>query len=454
MRMKYLVLVFLISVPLDLLFAQKWEILNPYFSDGDSLVGNARITFTNKEIGWLFTVFQKESPNGDFYKKIYKTTDGGLSWVIKRFEHNRNFYIPTILSKEPDYFILIYQSDRDTISRTLLTFDGGETWESLIFSNRKIPSIDKISQIWLFNDTNGIAFNNYRWFTTDGGRHWEKRGDTITSFPIPSDVYFINESLGWMVSNQSYYATDSGYLAATTDGGKTWNYQDSITMIMYGVDFINQTKGFAVATNWNFSTGFIYSTMDSGNSWMSNQFVGSQVFWDIGFFDEEYGWITGSGKILRTTNGGETWETQIEGLNSNLKKIIILKEDKTAYVFGDDYNNKTHTILRADLNKLTDVKEIEMLPNEFVLSQNYPNPFNSQTVIEYVINQPTFVQLKVFNISGKEVRTLVQGYKTRGKYEIVWNGKNNIGGEVTSGVYIYQFNTNFKTERKKLIMLK
>ena len=80
MRIKYFILALLINIPINSLFAQTWEIVKPSFSDGDLLEGNTRITFTNKDIGWLFTIFQKEIPNGNFYKKIYKTTDGGLSW--------------------------------------------------------------------------------------------------------------------------------------------------------------------------------------------------------------------------------------------------------------------------------------------------------------------------------------------------------------------------------------
>jgi photosystem II stability/assembly factor-like uncharacterized protein len=437
-------------------FAQTWEILKPSFSDGDSCRQIARIAFASKNIGWLFTVYQKEIPNGDFYKKIYKTTDGGLSWNVKRSEFNRDFYIPILFSMEPGYFFSFYTKyDHLYSTNILLSVDGGISWDSsTVITN---DSQYGFRSVHFFNQQNGIAFTNYRWFTIDGGHTWGKGGDTITIFPPPSDIFFVNDRLGWMISDYNYYATDGGYIANTTDGGKTWNYYDTLyTPIMYGIDFIDTLKGFAVGTNWNFSTGFIYSTIDGGRFWKLDQFVSSKVFWDIGFLDEKYGWITGSGKILRTTDGGKSWETQIEGFYSNLKKLIILKKDKIAYIFGDDFNNSTHTILKADLSNITtEVREGQVnLPVQFYLSQNYPNPFNSQTVIEYSINQPSFVQLKVFNILGKEVRTLVKEYKTPGEYKTIWDGKNNIGEELKSGVYIYQLNTNGIVEMKKLIMLK
>ena len=356
---------------------------------------------------------------------------------------------------EPDYFFSFFTKyDQLYCTNILLSGDGGITWDSSTVINN--DSQYGFRYVHFFYQQNGIAFTNYRWFTIDGGHTWRKGGDTITIFPPPSDIFFDNDRLGWMISDYNYYATDGGYIANTSDGGKTWNYYNTLyTPIMCGIDFINTLKGFTVGTNWNFSTGFIYSTIDGGHFWKLEQFIGSKVFWDIGFLDEKYGWITGAGKILRTTDGGKSWETQIEGLNSNLKKLIILKKDKIAYIFGDDFNNSTHTILKADLSNITDVRNGQViLPIQFYLSQNYPNPFNSKTVIEYSINQPSFVQLKVLNILGKEVRTLVKEYKTPGEYKIIWDGKNNIGGELTSGVYIYQLNSNSKVEKRKLIMLK
>jgi hypothetical protein len=92
----------------------------------------------------------------------------------------------------------------------------------------------------------------------------------------------------------------------------------------------------------------------------------------------------------------------------------------------------------------------------FELFQNYPNPFNANTVIHYCFNaaRPTHTTLKIYNILGKEVRELVNTRQSSGNYVIIWDGKNNSGKEVTSGIYFYQLKAGNFTETKKLVLIK
>jgi 5'-nucleotidase len=102
-------------------------------------------------------------------------------------------------------------------------------------------------------------------------------------------------------------------------------------------------------------------------------------------------------------------------------------------------------------NIIAGVKGIEegQVPEQFRLEQNYPNPFNPSTKIEFRIADFGFVTLKVYDILGNEVATLVDEYKPAGKYEIEWNA-----GEFPSGVYFYQLNTGEYISTKKMVLLK
>jgi hypothetical protein len=89
------------------------------------------------------------------------------------------------------------------------------------------------------------------------------------------------------------------------------------------------------------------------------------------------------------------------------------------------------------------------MPAEYALSQNYPNPFNAQTMISYAIPTATHVSLKVFNILGEEVRTLVEGDQQANVYQVPWDGRNSGGQQVSSGVYFCnlkagEFNASIK----------
>lgn len=94
------------------------------------------------------------------------------------------------------------------------------------------------------------------------------------------------------------------------------------------------------------------------------------------------------------------------------------------------------------------------LPLTFRLYQNYPNPFNAKTTIEYYLAKPSYISIKIFNLMGKEIATLVNEQKNAGNFSICWDGKDNSGKAIASGIYIYRIKANGFTEAKKLSLLK
>jgi flagellar hook assembly protein FlgD len=96
-------------------------------------------------------------------------------------------------------------------------------------------------------------------------------------------------------------------------------------------------------------------------------------------------------------------------------------------------------------------------PREIHLSQNHPNPFNPSTSIQYSVygrQRPAHTTLRVFNIIGRLVRTLVDEEKLPGAYSVTWDGKDEKGDQVSSGVYFYQLKAREQTETKKMVLLR
>jgi hypothetical protein len=91
----------------------------------------------------------------------------------------------------------------------------------------------------------------------------------------------------------------------------------------------------------------------------------------------------------------------------------------------------------------------EHLPDKYFLRQNYPNPFNPSTIIQYQVPSVGIVTLKIFDILGRQVATLVNGQKQPGKYDVQWNASNN-----SSGLYFYRIQTGKFVETKKMVLLK
>ena len=106
-------------------------------------------------------------------------------------------------------------------------------------------------------------------------------------------------------------------------------------------------------------------------------------------------------------------------------------------------------VLYGDTNTYTGVEEEIIKTDKFVLMQNYPNPFNPSTNITYNLPVSTDVQLKVYNLLGEEVTTLVNEYRTAGKYTDVFNGTG-----LPSGVYIYRLKAGDYSSTKKMIILR
>jgi hypothetical protein len=151
----------------------------------------------------------------------------------------------------------------------------------------------------------------------------------------------------------------------------------------------------------------------------------------------------------------------------------IALEGQTGVICGQATNLDTaHFTIRAtdgsappltDIQHLTLVASIcddveddngSVLPEDFVLQQNYPNPFNSVCNMEYALPTDCLVTLTVYNILGQKVKVLVDEYQDAGNKLVKWDGKDERGREVTSGVYFFKIKAGDFTEAKKMLLLK
>ena len=98
----------------------------------------------------------------------------------------------------------------------------------------------------------------------------------------------------------------------------------------------------------------------------------------------------------------------------------------------------------------TDVPGLDRM----VLRQNKPNPFNPTTTISFAIPNRTQVSLKIYDIAGREVRTLVNDVMEKDNYDVTWQGRDNNGHSVASGVYFYRLNAGKETATKKMVLLR
>lgn len=118
------------------------------------------------------------------------------------------------------------------------------------------------------------------------------------------------------------------------------------------------------------------------------------------------------------------------------------------------YTEVEYTVMICPKSTAVEEEEGGSTPKVFELDQNYPNPFNNETVIKFGLRRPASVTLTIYNILGQKVRTLVEGRLAAGSQTVSWDGKDDKGNDLSSGIYFYQLRAGEMSETKRLVLLK
>lgn len=165
--------------------------------------------------------------------------------------------------------------------------------------------------------------------------------------------------------------------------------------------------------------------------------------------NSKVGWIVGSSNgpayIIKTVDGGETWSDETPANEYYGFQSISILDSLHGFVVGGQ-GGVYETINGGEI---TDVSSKYIVNEKFSLSQNYPNPFNPITTIRYSIPKESFVTIKVYNVLGKKIATLVNERKSIGNYSVVFNSRN-----LSSGIYFYRIVSGTYSATKKMIILK
>jgi hypothetical protein len=228
----------------------------------------------------------------------------------------------------------------------------------------------------------------------------------------------------------------------TTNEGNSW---DSIMNILT-IDKIIGNNNFLFATSHNLP-GY-YKSSDEGITWIPSSF--NKSIQDIIINGNYIFAIAGSDGIHLSSDNGNTWKIKNEGLtNNNLRELLIYN----GYIFAGSYG---YGIYRRTLQDITSINNnVNNIPDRFVLSQNYPNPFNPFTNIKYQIANNKFITLKVYDILGKEVVTLVNEKQSPGTYEVQFPNGQLANVQLPSGIYFYSlFADGESVDTKKMVLIK
>jgi photosystem II stability/assembly factor-like uncharacterized protein len=330
---------------------------------------------------------------------------------------------------------------RDTAFQgvVLRTVDGGVNWDSLEINSSSLSAVH-----FMDPDTGivaGLSMNIFR--TTDGGFSWDSIPSGLTNTYFGSQcLYFVDTQNGWLAGS-AYWMTR---VLKTDDGGLSW---DSLTTLGTGVNsifFVNDSIGWAVGSDcFEDCWGTIHKTTDGGYSWIYQGSTEDPLN-AMHFEDGNAGWVFGrNGTILSTTDGGINWQSQSAGTYASLNSVYFT-DANTGWVVGDD------GVILSTTNPLVSIGDKDQaaanIPERVQLLQNYPNPFNPTTTIEFSLTHSSFVTVKIFNLLGQEVTTLVSKKLPAGSHKFPWDG-----GSLASGIYFYRLQTEQGFARTKRMLL-
>lgn len=182
------------------------------------------------------------------------------------------------------------------------------------------------------------------------------------------------------------------------------------------------------------------SMMRTGSMMGGHMEMGSNVGYQLHYTDKQmqhYGANENSMDVKYWDNLSNSWMTVTVSVNKETNTITFENSVVSNYVV-------------ISFDKTTAVDEANIVtPNDFSLEQNYPNPFNPETIIKYQLNKDGFISLKVFDIIGGEVATIINHFQPTGNYEISFDGS-----ELTSGLYFYKLKSGNNIKIKKMLLLK
>jgi photosystem II stability/assembly factor-like uncharacterized protein len=305
--------------------------------------------------------------------------------------------------------------------------DYGSTWDTLIVGqvNSSVRSFISLNN-FLFAATWG----NGVFRSSDGGDNWTQINNGL-NYQTFWDIFAYEDTL--------LAAGPSAGVYRSTDNGNSWTQSISglTDIIAYRICSLN---------NYIFvGTGYsgVFRSSDFGKSWaqvgMNSQTIYAFLSYDTFLFAG-----TSNSGVFVSSDAGNTWE---EFNNGNITGQVVELVSDSTYIYAATLGGGVY---RYDVNNISSVHSSDLeAPALFELKQNYPNPFNPSTVINYQLPVSGDVTLKVYDVLGNEIATLVNEEKPAGSYEVEFNAS-----ELSSGIYFYKLQAGDFVETKKMILLK
>jgi len=386
------------------------------------------IDMVDDSVGWVV---------GD-RELIMRTTDGGKNWRTQTSATGGVMWALAAIDR--DNAFAGGGAPLASGSVFMSTTDGGTTWSRTVApGNATITGLSFIDSRkgWAATESNTVLY------TTNGGENWAAQSVSSGSVRLHA-IDFVDSSYGWCTG-------ESGLVYATTDGGVDWTLQANAGVSLFtSIDFVDRSHGWAAGKH------LILRTTNGGVQWMTSDSTNLAGYRSVHFVNRDTGWavgegvmfVGGQGRIVATTNGGVTWTVQRPGGNPGELPLYSVDavSSNLAWISGRS-GEILHTTNGGGITSVQTVGSV--LPERFELEQNFPNPFNPTTTIRFGIPTSGFVSLRVYDLLGREVTTLVHENLNSGYFETHFDASH-----LASGIYLYRLVAHENATVRKMLLLR
>jgi hypothetical protein len=362
--------------------------------------------------------------------KVIRSTNGGGNWTSAA---------GNLLAS--DIFYCIWAIDANTClvssspsaSNVYRTTNAGVNWTQVF--TQPGGFIDG----WYFKDANnGIMMGDATggrwslWKTSNGGANWDSTGMNVPS----TEASWTMSIYG--IGNTVWFGGNTSKMYKSTNFGTNW------TSLTTGTEVNGYSVWFNDLNNGMNGGATLQQTTNGGTTFTANAVPGTGNIQGLCGVGSKW-WVGRANIVYQSTNNGTAWTTAFTASGTSQIWNMTIARTGSPYIYAGRVNG---TILKyGGLVLGTPVNNAVV--TDYSLNQNYPNPFNPTTSISFAIPQNGFVSLKVYNMLGKEVATLVNGNLNSGQHNYNFNASN-----LASGVYFYKLEAGNFSEVKKMSLIK
>ncbi|MCX6133202.1 MAG: YCF48-related protein [Ignavibacteriales bacterium] len=372
---------------------------------------------------------------------ILKTTDGGSHWTsIQGPDPSMSYYALTAIDENTILLSAEVMHGSAYTANIVRTSDGGATW-SKTFEQEG----GWINTIDMFDSQNGIAIGDPlggAWTimkTGDGGRSWQSIAVPPTAITAEygaavNNTFWIGGQLGW-------FGTSKNRILSTTDGGASWSSISVPQLAVVGSIGIVPSGAMIVC-----GPRTVLRSSNQGQAWESLAFPGTPSLSQFARVSAGTLWLSVGNSLFSSSDAGTNWQAA-GSLPTAIKALAVKVQGSKEYgwVVGESGAIMKYQVVYTGISD----PKVDQVPIGFTLDQNYPNPFNPSTAISYQLSALGSVKLKVLDMLGREVATLVNETESAGHHIVQWDASG-----MASGVYLYQLTASEFVATKRMILLR